>query len=85
MARIPATRRTPWLPRIGVWLLVLAALAAAVVGGYLVSIDGEGTCHVEHASCPRVHNTMVGGIALIAGAVAALGLVAFLLTRRRPS
>ena len=82
MARL-AARRNPWLPRIGLWVLVLLALSAATVGGYLVSIDHEGTCHVAHSTCPYQYNTMTGGLALIAGAALALALVAFLLLRRR--
>ena len=55
---------------------VLAA-GAAGSGGYLLSIDGKGTC--GESRCPNTYHTLGGGIALIAGAAALAGGATWLL------
>jgi hypothetical protein len=62
------------------WTSWVAGGAAIGVGGYLISIDGDGTCELlpGQVACPDVYETLVPGIATAAGGVA-LGALGFYL------
>jgi len=66
-------------------MLLVLAVATATVGGWLVSIDGEGTCHVPHATCPREHDTLTAGavLILVAAAMFVVAVVVWLTGRSR--
>ena len=63
--------------RPGRGLLALAILGYALAagaagsGGYLLSINGKGTC--GESRCPNTYHTLGGGIGLIAGAAVLAG------------
>jgi hypothetical protein len=85
MARSHPLLGYPWLPRWRFWLVVSIAVALWSIGGYLVGIDGQGTCHVPDATCPRVYNTKGSGLALVGLGVAwllAIGSVSAIRRRR---
>ena len=50
-------------------------------GGYLLSLNGQGTC--GESRCPNTYHTLVGGIALVAGAAALVGGATWLLVIAR--
>jgi hypothetical protein len=55
------------------WIGVGVAAAAAVVGGWLIVIDGDADCSSSQvATCMYVHRTKTGGIATLAGGALAL-------------
>lgn len=55
------------------WIGVGVAAAAAVVGGYLIAIDGDGDCG-STVTCMKTYDTKTGGIATLAGGAVALTL-----------
>jgi hypothetical protein len=61
------------------WIGVGAGVAAAIVGGYLISIDGDGDCPGP-AMCPNHYNTKTGGIASLAGGALAIAAGVLVLT-----
>ncbi len=71
-ARVTASSssRSPWLRRLA-WGGVGAGALAISAGIGLIAIDGEGTCHVSGATCPRVWDTKLTGELTIAGGAAA--------------
>jgi hypothetical protein len=55
------------------WIGVGVAAAAAVVGGYLIVIDGDGDCGSDAGvMCMKTYKTKTGGLATLAGGAVAL-------------
>lgn len=62
------------------WTSWVAGAAAIGVGGYLIAIDGDGTCQLlpGQSVCPENYETLVPGIAAVTSGVA-LGALGFYL------